>query len=279
MNKLALAAVLVGSAIASAGPKEQSKELVAKAQTAFASGRYEDALTDLQAAYKLTPQPDLIYAIGQANSKLGRCGRRQARIRDVPQDQQGPGGREDRRGGDRGVQAQGCGGRDRADATAGPARQRAAAHRGHAAARARAAAAAAAHDDHHDHGHRVAAGRAAARGPRDRAASRVVQEPARRRADRRWRRCGGGRPRRLQLGDLRPRPGGEGADARRLQPARQQRARRAHRRWSLLRRRRAVRRSSAVSCSCRAGRGESAPPPVAVTPTRAGGVVTWQTRF
>jgi tetratricopeptide (TPR) repeat protein len=40
---------------------------------AHAAGKFDVALTELRAAYKLDPQPDLLYALGQVYSKLGRC--------------------------------------------------------------------------------------------------------------------------------------------------------------------------------------------------------------
>ncbi len=40
---------------------------------AHAAGDFNKALVELEAAYALDPQPDLLYAIGQVESKLGNC--------------------------------------------------------------------------------------------------------------------------------------------------------------------------------------------------------------
>ena len=59
--------------VAFAGPKDEAKKHIAKATEAHQQGKYDLALTELEAAYKLDPQPDLLYAIGQVHVKLGRC--------------------------------------------------------------------------------------------------------------------------------------------------------------------------------------------------------------
>jgi tetratricopeptide (TPR) repeat protein len=69
---LVLAVSLV-SATAFAGKKQEAKKHVDKAMKAHAEGKFDVALTELRAAYKLDPQPDLLYAMGQVYSKLGRC--------------------------------------------------------------------------------------------------------------------------------------------------------------------------------------------------------------
>jgi tetratricopeptide (TPR) repeat protein len=51
----------------------EAKEHVEKATAAHKEGRWEDAKTELEAAYALDPQPQLLYALGQVHVKLGRC--------------------------------------------------------------------------------------------------------------------------------------------------------------------------------------------------------------
>src|SRR5262252_722056 len=74
-TKLALILSLVVPFTAAAGPKEkkEAKERIARAAKAHQKGDFEQALTELQAAYRLDPQRDLLYAIGQVYVKLGRC--------------------------------------------------------------------------------------------------------------------------------------------------------------------------------------------------------------
>lgn len=60
-------------AIAHADPGEDAKAHVARATQAHKEGRYDDARVELQAAYALTPKPELLYALGQVHAKLGRC--------------------------------------------------------------------------------------------------------------------------------------------------------------------------------------------------------------
>ena len=73
IRQLAVLAALVLGGVAHAGPKQEAKAHVAKATKAHEAGKFEVALTELQAAYKLDPQPELLYAIGQVYSKLGKC--------------------------------------------------------------------------------------------------------------------------------------------------------------------------------------------------------------
>ncbi len=61
-------------AIAHADPGEDAKAHVARATQAHKEGRYDDARVELEAAYALTPKPEMLYALGQVNAKLGRCG-------------------------------------------------------------------------------------------------------------------------------------------------------------------------------------------------------------
>src|SRR5438132_6705531 len=65
--------VLAASAPALAGPKQEAKKHVDKATKLHKEGKFADALVELNAAYKLDPKPDLLFAIGQMHSKLGQC--------------------------------------------------------------------------------------------------------------------------------------------------------------------------------------------------------------
>ena len=65
--------VLFASAGALAGSKEDARAHVAKATRAHKEARYEDARVELEAAVALDPRPDVLYAIGQVEAKLGRC--------------------------------------------------------------------------------------------------------------------------------------------------------------------------------------------------------------
>ena len=67
-------ALIVGAGTAAADPKAKAKEHMAKAAEAYKAGRFADARTELNAAYQLDPQPQLIYSIGQIYVKLGQCG-------------------------------------------------------------------------------------------------------------------------------------------------------------------------------------------------------------
>lgn len=58
---------------ASADNKAEAKSHVDSATAAHKEGRFDDARKELEAAYALDPQPQLLYALGQVNVKLGRC--------------------------------------------------------------------------------------------------------------------------------------------------------------------------------------------------------------
>jgi tetratricopeptide (TPR) repeat protein len=75
MKHLLVFALLALPVVAVAGPKEkaEAQKHIEKATTAHQGGKYDVALTELQAAYSLDPQPDLLYAIGQVHVKLGKC--------------------------------------------------------------------------------------------------------------------------------------------------------------------------------------------------------------
>lgn len=58
-----------------AGPKQkqEAQKHIDAATEAHGQGKYDVALAELQAAYALDAQPDLLYAIGQVHVKLGQC--------------------------------------------------------------------------------------------------------------------------------------------------------------------------------------------------------------
>src|SRR4051812_36772760 len=66
-------ALAVAPATAHADAAADSKAHVARATQAHKDGRFDDARAELEAAYGLTPRPDLLYALGQVHAKLGRC--------------------------------------------------------------------------------------------------------------------------------------------------------------------------------------------------------------
>jgi hypothetical protein len=66
-------AVSASTALAAPKPKEEAKRRIDRAAALHKQGKYDDALAELEAAYKLDPQVDLLFAIGQVYAKLGRC--------------------------------------------------------------------------------------------------------------------------------------------------------------------------------------------------------------
>lgn len=66
--------LILGAGSAAADPKAKAKEHMAKAAEAYKAGQFADAQTELNAAYALDPQPQLLYSIGQIYVKLGQCG-------------------------------------------------------------------------------------------------------------------------------------------------------------------------------------------------------------
>lgn len=69
-----VAALVVCSAShAFADGASEAKEHIDKATAAHKDGRWEEAKAELEAAYVLDPQPQLLYALGQVHVKLGRC--------------------------------------------------------------------------------------------------------------------------------------------------------------------------------------------------------------
>ena len=69
----ASAIMLAAPGTADAGPKQNAKVHIDRATKAHKAGDLDTALVELQAAYAIDPQPQLLYAIGQIYTKLGRC--------------------------------------------------------------------------------------------------------------------------------------------------------------------------------------------------------------
>jgi len=66
--------VVVMVATASADPKNEFKRHFDQATAAFKDGRYDEALRELNVAYTIDPQAQLLYAIGQVYVMQGKCG-------------------------------------------------------------------------------------------------------------------------------------------------------------------------------------------------------------
>lgn len=76
MKQLVVVAALVAlPLVAFAGPKEkaEAQKHIEKATEAHQASNFEEALKELEAAFALDPQPDLLYAIGQVQVKLNNC--------------------------------------------------------------------------------------------------------------------------------------------------------------------------------------------------------------
>jgi tetratricopeptide (TPR) repeat protein len=70
MRLLLLTAVLAISTPAAADSKA---DYLARANTAFAAGHYQEALDALDKAYAIDPDPEVVFALGQVHMKLGDC--------------------------------------------------------------------------------------------------------------------------------------------------------------------------------------------------------------
>ncbi|HEX5063220.1 MAG TPA: hypothetical protein VFV99_27780 [Kofleriaceae bacterium] len=75
MKHSLIVALIALPLVAFAGPKEkkEAQQHIEKATSLHKAGKYAEALTELQAAYALDAQPDLLYAIGQIYVKLDKC--------------------------------------------------------------------------------------------------------------------------------------------------------------------------------------------------------------
>jgi tetratricopeptide (TPR) repeat protein len=66
-------AIAMAPARAFADAKADAKEHIEKASAAHEAGKLDAALTELNIAYTLDPQPELLYAIAQVHVQLGHC--------------------------------------------------------------------------------------------------------------------------------------------------------------------------------------------------------------
>jgi len=73
LPRLLFAFAVLAPLSAHADKKAEAKEHFGKAEEAHKDGRYDDALTELNIAYTLDPQPELLYAIGQVHVMKGEC--------------------------------------------------------------------------------------------------------------------------------------------------------------------------------------------------------------
>jgi tetratricopeptide (TPR) repeat protein len=71
--KRALALLVFWSANVAADPKADAQAHIDNASQLYKDGKFTDALLELNTAYTLDPQPELLYAIGQIHVKLGNC--------------------------------------------------------------------------------------------------------------------------------------------------------------------------------------------------------------
>ena len=69
----AVIALALAAHAANADPKAEAKAHIEKAMVLHGELHYSEALEELQLAYALDPQPDVLYAIGQVYVKLERC--------------------------------------------------------------------------------------------------------------------------------------------------------------------------------------------------------------
>lgn len=74
MRTLPIIAIVACAAAANAKPfRESANSHIDKATKAHKAGKFDVALTELQAAYDIEPQPKLLFAIAQVEAKLGNC--------------------------------------------------------------------------------------------------------------------------------------------------------------------------------------------------------------
>jgi len=71
---LSLVALTVAPRPVLADPKDEFKRHFDQATAAFKDGRYDEALRELNVAYTIDPQAQLLYAIGQVLVMQGKCG-------------------------------------------------------------------------------------------------------------------------------------------------------------------------------------------------------------
>jgi len=74
-SKLTQLAQVVAVLVAVAAPAhaDEVSDLVAAGSAAYQEGRYDDAIAKLTRAYELSPTPDILFALAQAERLGGRC--------------------------------------------------------------------------------------------------------------------------------------------------------------------------------------------------------------
>jgi hypothetical protein len=75
----AILLLLVFAHAAHAVPRRGPSEHFARGNELYGAGRYADAIQELEAGYAQDPRPEFLYALGQAERKLGNCGAALAR--------------------------------------------------------------------------------------------------------------------------------------------------------------------------------------------------------
>ena len=65
--------ILLVASVAHADPKQDAKTHLEKGAALHAQHKWAEALAELTTAYSLDPQPDLLFALGQIEVKLGHC--------------------------------------------------------------------------------------------------------------------------------------------------------------------------------------------------------------
>jgi tetratricopeptide (TPR) repeat protein len=66
-------AVLANPALGDSKQRARAKRHLTKATQAYQAGRYEEARKEFTLVYSLDPQPQVLFALGQVNVKLGTC--------------------------------------------------------------------------------------------------------------------------------------------------------------------------------------------------------------
>ena len=73
MMKRTLITIAIACVPAAAVADDKSKVHIQKAMEAHKAGNFEEARTQLEAAYAFDPKPELLFALGQVSVKLERC--------------------------------------------------------------------------------------------------------------------------------------------------------------------------------------------------------------
>lgn len=73
MQRWLIVAVLAMPLAASADSRSEARDHIAKATELHKQNKFAEALAELQTAYALDPQPQLLFAMGQLHVALGQC--------------------------------------------------------------------------------------------------------------------------------------------------------------------------------------------------------------